>query len=68
MDKRLQVQRQQRKKDPSCNNLYSGPNLWSHVYSVAGSNPRLRAKSPDCITVTGTVLSIPKPNDRSKHT
>jgi hypothetical protein len=48
-------------KDPSCNNLYSGPNLWSHVYGVAGSNPRLTAKSPDCITATGTVLSISKP-------
>ena len=48
-------------KHPSCNNLYSGPNLWSHVYGVAESNPRLTAKSPDCITVTGTVLSISKP-------
>jgi hypothetical protein len=49
------------KKDPSCNNFYNGPNLWCHVYGVAGSNPRLIAKSQDCITVTGAVLSIPKP-------
>lgn len=47
--------------DPSCKDLYNGPNLWSHVYGVSGASPRLISKNPDCITVKGTVLSISKP-------
>src|SRR5712691_7414522 len=48
--------------DPSCKDLYGGPNLWSHVYGHPRLiNPKGWTSKTDCITVTGTVLSISKP-------
>ena len=45
-------------KDPSCDNLYAGPNLWNHTYN----HKRFNTYSPDCITVSGTVLSALPPS------
>jgi hypothetical protein len=51
-------------KDPSCQNLYSGPNLWDHTYNHA----RFKTHSPDCITVTGKVLSATLPGGPGRRT